>query len=1079
MRKTSFYYSNNKLNNYRQIYQGGEKKVMRKSLSILLAITLVFSMFGSLAYAAEMTAAEKYAALEAKGIFSGINAEGDAGLDQPMNRAQFARVAALILGLEGIETLENGGDTKVVTEKPFSDVNLGEWYTEEVAAVLEAGIFVGNGDGTFTPTDNITVQQLAVVVATLLGLTPVADAEVEGAAPWAAIYIQAIADAGIAFPTNYTEDAIRADLADMAFTADLAINPPVAPTPAALAVTSATAINNKQVEITFNTAVDGTSAADEANYEIKDKGTTVIALGASSAVVSADKQSVIISLDAVASDKLTNSTKAQVTVKKALKSADGTTLGTDYVNKDVTVYDGAIPTPVSVKAIGLKALEVEFSEPVWDGTDLTLPTADFLVKSGTYSYFVNSAEAVGNVVTLKFGTNLIEGPIVVTVNNSATPLIQDYAGIKAFKGELNFDYAKDTTVPTVTVKEISQTAITLAFNKPVYGTDVMLFHSVNNVANYGVEVDKTGEANAASEWTFTFGDAKKIPAGPVTLYLTNSTVAASQLTDLYGNKVPNQTLSATIILDTIAPTIAETKLNTNVSYDITFSENIDVAEAKAANFTFKKVSDASEVAFSVSNDGLKKVTLTPAATLADNTQYEVSVLAMKDVAGNALAAAATYAFTVGDNVNPTASSAYTVVADKKIYITFSEPMNATQMVDKTNYLVDANGGTDAFAALGADATVTAVSDSKVVIFTNVAIATPSVTIGLITDLAGKRIGSDATFGYNPAALQNIAAETLGLTSAELTAVNKIKLVFDKELANLDNTELAIEQAGAGAFTSVVQIAAVESLTVADGKTTVVVVLDKDLNTNATYTDGTVKSVEVQIGATANTKSVTGTVLTANVAVALVDKLAPSIDKVIFVSATEIEVTFTEDLNAASIAGVGKNGFSVTGGTLTSALKHGTQNNRIILTGTGFTVNTDVIYTAGNILDAANNNALATVTKSDALTAGAITVVAASPVDNTFTITTNYDASGVLTLGGVDMDPATAGTNATVTINGVTYTATVDGAGEVTVAATNAATATLAATTATIVVTLDGVTKNVTMTIPTTTAAVAGSNPTFN
>ncbi|MEX2103955.1 MAG: S-layer homology domain-containing protein, partial [Bacilli bacterium] len=176
MRKTSFYYSN-KLNNYRQIYQGGEKKVMRKSLAILLTFAMVFSMFSSLAFAAdaELTAQQKYDALAAEGIFAGMS-DGSDGLDQPMNRAQFARVAALIKGLEGI----GAPDTKVVTVKPFSDVELGQWYTEEVAAVKEAGLFVGDGVG-FKPEGDITVQELAVVVATLLTLEKVADSKVEGA----------------------------------------------------------------------------------------------------------------------------------------------------------------------------------------------------------------------------------------------------------------------------------------------------------------------------------------------------------------------------------------------------------------------------------------------------------------------------------------------------------------------------------------------------------------------------------------------------------------------------------------------------------------------------------------------------------------------------------------------------------------------------------------------------------------------------------------------------------------------------------------------------------------------------------
>lgn len=224
---------------------------MRKSLSILLAITLVFSMFGSLAFAAELTAQQKYDALAAKGIFAGM-ADGSAGLDLPMNRAQFARVAALILGLEGVGT----PDTKVVTVAPFTDVELGLWYTEEIAAVKEANLFVGNGDGTFTPTDNISVQELAVVVATLLGLEKVEGATVEGAAAFAGPFIQAIINAGLDFPTNYTEDAIRSDLASMAFIADALINPA-----AATSIASAAAIGAKKIEVKFNGAVDPAKAS--------------------------------------------------------------------------------------------------------------------------------------------------------------------------------------------------------------------------------------------------------------------------------------------------------------------------------------------------------------------------------------------------------------------------------------------------------------------------------------------------------------------------------------------------------------------------------------------------------------------------------------------------------------------------------------------------------------------------------------------------------------------------------------------------------------------------------------------------
>jgi hypothetical protein len=193
---------------------------MKQNLSLMLVLLLLGSFLTPTvgnAADADLTAQQKYDALAAKGIFAGIN--GEAALDQNMNRSQFARVAALILGLEGIGI----PDTKVVTEAPFSDVKVTHWAAEEITAVKEEGLFNGYPNGTFNPSGDVSVQELAVVVAGILDLEPVQDAEVEGAADWAAGYIKAIVDAGIDFPTNYTEPSKRADLVALSYAADTTI----------------------------------------------------------------------------------------------------------------------------------------------------------------------------------------------------------------------------------------------------------------------------------------------------------------------------------------------------------------------------------------------------------------------------------------------------------------------------------------------------------------------------------------------------------------------------------------------------------------------------------------------------------------------------------------------------------------------------------------------------------------------------------------------------------------------------------------------------------------------------------------
>src|SRR5690606_27072379 len=75
----------------------------------------------------------------------------------------------------------------------------------------------------------LTIQQLAVIIAKVLGLEPVEGAEVEGADNWAAPYIKALQDNGIDFPTNYKEDALRADLVNVTYTAAVALGKVEAP----------------------------------------------------------------------------------------------------------------------------------------------------------------------------------------------------------------------------------------------------------------------------------------------------------------------------------------------------------------------------------------------------------------------------------------------------------------------------------------------------------------------------------------------------------------------------------------------------------------------------------------------------------------------------------------------------------------------------------------------------------------------------------------------------------------------------------------------------------------------------------
>ncbi len=65
-------------------------------LVLLLMGSFLIATVETTADASDLNAQQKFDLLKEQGISSGL-ADGESGLDQNMNRAQFARVAALIL----------------------------------------------------------------------------------------------------------------------------------------------------------------------------------------------------------------------------------------------------------------------------------------------------------------------------------------------------------------------------------------------------------------------------------------------------------------------------------------------------------------------------------------------------------------------------------------------------------------------------------------------------------------------------------------------------------------------------------------------------------------------------------------------------------------------------------------------------------------------------------------------------------------------------------------------------------------------------------------------------------------------
>lgn len=232
---------------------------MKKSLSSILAASMVASMFASVAFAAETpkTAQEMFDVLKTKGIFEGINEAGDAGLDQTMNRAQVTKILVKLAGL----TEDAAGAAG------YTDLTVETWAKGFIGAATKAGLMEGTAPKTFDPAGTFTTEQLAKVIVLAAGLQESTEAVSGDVSDWAKGYVAAAVKAKlIPESADYTAPAKRELLVTSSFAAYTAIEE--AKAQANKPAVDTKVIGAKKLEVTFNKAVD----TAKATFEVK-KGT--------------------------------------------------------------------------------------------------------------------------------------------------------------------------------------------------------------------------------------------------------------------------------------------------------------------------------------------------------------------------------------------------------------------------------------------------------------------------------------------------------------------------------------------------------------------------------------------------------------------------------------------------------------------------------------------------------------------------------------------------------------------------------------------------------------------------------------
>ncbi|MDP5276615.1 S-layer homology domain-containing protein [Chengkuizengella axinellae] len=181
-----------------------KSKTIRKSLVLVLTFAMIFSMFSTVFAAGSSDVDGHWAEKQLKQwIDNGLlNGYGE-GVYKPNQTITRAEAAALV---------NRSFEHEETAEVAFSDVAAEDWFYNEVSKALTAGFMTGYEDGTFKPDQNITRQELAVMIFRLLDLEANADAvasfdDVDTIADWAKGEIGALVDLGIV--TGYNDNTIQ------------------------------------------------------------------------------------------------------------------------------------------------------------------------------------------------------------------------------------------------------------------------------------------------------------------------------------------------------------------------------------------------------------------------------------------------------------------------------------------------------------------------------------------------------------------------------------------------------------------------------------------------------------------------------------------------------------------------------------------------------------------------------------------------------------------------------------------------------------------------------------------------------
>ncbi|NOJ71252.1 S-layer glycoprotein [Paenibacillus alvei] len=822
------YQTSTQQNQQTKQFRGGEKKVMKKRLALLLSVAMAFSMFANVAFGADAakTTQEKFDALKEAGVFSGYPGTTDAKLGQEMTRAEFAKVLVKLFGLKEIHGQYSYKD------KNYDAKN---WAAPFIEAVTAEGLMQGKDltKKIFDFNGKITVEEASKTLVTALKLEPVKDAQ-NKATDWAKGYFEAAVNAGLfSKDVNPKANATRAQLVEAAFAADemtkgpkvtsykvidsktveftmsdkevqkVTLDKALEPNKetevtftyknkegkefkittkvtyaitAAQKVASVTAENLKEIVVTFDGSVDKKSAEKKENYEVKDNKKI------ENVTLSDDKRSVTVLLAEESGSTLTNQKETEIKIKN-VKNEDASKTLTETVK--FTPIDVKIPEVKEIVGLGTKAFKVVFSEPVQKQD--VFASANY--KLDGYTVSGNVDYVYPNVAIIN--TSVSVGEHKLTVSN-----IKDFSGLKNVPTEKTFSVVEDTTAPEIaSVKTNDLKEVEITFNETVKSVEKVYHNASGNKGTVKIKDNKV---------TATFTNA---------MYIGDNTIHVEGVTDYSGNKA-NREVKVNPTLDSERPTVmsVEVKQKDNGHHKliVEFSKDLDKKDGTATkdkNYTIKnkdgKVLDFHGLTdghpilpVTFDGDSKTKVVIDLGGKL-DSGDYILEVEGVKDATyfGNTMLPYST-TFTAKNTVTDGITRAWYVSdsEDKSVRIQFETPVKTSGDGDATAkekyefYDIDGN------RMKVEDVEVSMLSGDTVKVKGKFTSVPTSVYASYIKDSEGNFLKQNGGFRLSHTV---DATNKIGVSKVKATSREEIKLELSGKVSSVDIGDFKVKVAPQG------------------------------------------------------------------------------------------------------------------------------------------------------------------------------------------------------------------------------------------------------------------------------------------